>query len=88
MMPTLVFPPATPLTCQVTAVFVVLLAVAVKDCVLPVWTLAVAGPTDAATGGGAVAVMVTCAEPERVGSATDTAVIVTVADEGTVAGAV
>ena len=87
-MPTVLFPPATPLTCQVTAVFVVLLTVAVKDCVLPVWTLAVAGPTDTATGGGAVAVMVTCAEPERVGSATDTAVIVTVADEGTVAGAV
>ena len=40
MVPTLVFPPATLLTCQVTAVLVVLVTVAVKDCVPPVWTLA------------------------------------------------
>jgi hypothetical protein len=31
--------------------------------------------------------MVTCAEPDRVGSATDTAVTVTVAGDGTVDGA-
>jgi len=37
-------------------------------------------------GGGAV--MVTSAEPDRVGSATDTAMTVTVAGDGTVAGAV
>jgi len=35
-----------PFTCQVTALLVVLLTVAVKDCVPPVWTLAVAGVTD------------------------------------------
>jgi len=34
-----------------------------------------------------VGVTVACAEPERVGSATDTAVTVTVAGEGTIAGA-
>ena len=34
-----------------------------------------------------VGVTVACAEPERVGSVTDTAVTVTVAGEGTIAGA-
>ena len=87
-MPTVLFPPMIPLTCQVTAVLVVLLTVAVKDWVLPVWTLAVPGVTETLIGGGAAAVMVTCAEPERVGSATDTAFTVTVAGDGTAAGAV
>src|SRR5437868_7120697 len=45
-MPTPLFPPVTPLTCQVTAVLVVLVTVAVKDRVPPTWTLAVAGLTD------------------------------------------
>jgi hypothetical protein len=54
----------------------------------PVWTFAVTGMTATLTGGGAAALMVTCAEPERVGSAADAAVTVTVAGNGTVDGAV
>jgi len=77
-----------PLTRQVTALLVVLVTVAVKVCVPPVWALAAAGATDTVTGVGAVAVMVTWADPERVGSASDTAVTVTIAGDGTVAGAV
>ena len=87
IVPTVVFPPVIPLTCQVTCVLVVLMTVAVNARVLPVWTLAVGGVTDTLTGRGG-AVMLTCAEPERVGSATDTAVTATVDGEGTVAGAV
>src|SRR5437879_1500166 len=52
MVPTLVFPPVMPFTCQVTAVLVVLVTVAMKDCVPPVWTLAVAGVTDTSIGAG------------------------------------
>src|SRR2546427_11027676 len=52
MVPPLVFPPVMPFTCQVTAVLVVLVTVAVKVCVPPVWTLAAAGVTDTSIGAG------------------------------------
>src|SRR5207253_10753556 len=52
IVPTLVFPPAMPLTCQVTALLAVLVIVAVKVCVPPVWTLAAAGVTDTSIGAG------------------------------------
>src|SRR5882724_8538501 len=51
-MPTLLFPPATPLTCQITALLVVLVTVAVKVCVPPAWTLGAAGVTDTSIGAG------------------------------------
>jgi hypothetical protein len=63
-----------------------LVTVALKVCEAPVWRLAVPGATDTPTGAGA-AVMVTCAAPDWVGSATDTAVTVTVAGDGTTDGA-
>src|ERR1700685_1675802 len=45
MVPAEVFPPVTPLTCQVTALSLVLLTVAVNCCCEPSCTLAVAGET-------------------------------------------
>src|SRR5204863_109664 len=86
IVPTVALPPVTPLTCQVTAVLLVFCTVAVNCCVPPT-------PTDADTGEivtrtTAAGVMVTCAEPDFVGSAWDTAATVTVAGFGTTAGAV
>src|SRR3954463_2375706 len=49
-MPTVEFPPATPLTLQVTAIFDVLVTAAMKVCIAPVCTVAVAGVTVTATG--------------------------------------
>ena len=77
-------PPLTPLTCQVTAVFVVPVTVAVNCCVVKIGTEVGLGVmvtvTDCAT--------VTMAEPEAAGFATETAVTVTVAGLGMVLGAV
>src|SRR5207237_10140378 len=83
--PTLVFPPATPLTCQVTALLAVLVTVAVKVCVPPVWTLAAAGATDTVTDRGGAG-MNSCDAPMRYGVATVNAVTVTIAEDATVAG--
>jgi len=75
-----------PLTAQVTVVLVVFVTVAVNDCVPPdAGTVALVGVTVMPTGGAGV--MVTCADPERVGSSTDVALTVTVAGVGTVKGA-
>jgi hypothetical protein len=82
-MPNVELPPAIALTCHVTPVFVVLETEATNDCVAPVATLALPGNTATAT-----CAIVTCAVPERVGSAADTAVTVTVAGDGIFAGAV
>ena len=84
-MPTVALPPLTPFTCQVTAVLLVLLTVAVNAWGVATCTLAVGGATVTVIGGG---VTVTVADPDLVGSATDTAVTVTVAGDGTFAGAV
>jgi hypothetical protein len=83
--PTAALPPVRPLTCQVTAVLVVLLTATVIACVpIPAWTFALAGDTDTVMG----AVIVTVAEADRVGSEAETAVTVTLAGDGTLAGAV
>jgi len=50
IMPTVELPPATSLTLQVTAIFEVLVTAAVKVCIAPVCTVAVAGVTVTATG--------------------------------------
>src|SRR4030088_910460 len=52
MMATLLFPPASPLTSQFSALLVVLVTVAAKVCVPPAWTLAAAGVTDTSIGAG------------------------------------
>jgi hypothetical protein len=83
--PTDELPPGTPLTCQVTLVLLVLLTATVSASVpTPACTLALAGETVTATDD----VTVSVADPDRIGSCADTAVIVTVAGAGTVAGAV
>jgi hypothetical protein len=85
IVPTVELPPVTPLTCQVTAVFDELATVAVKAWEpLPAVTAAVPGVTETEIAG----TRVTCAEPDLLVSAADTAVTVTVAGEGTMAGAV
>ena len=84
--PTVAFPPATPFTCQFTAVFEVFATVAANCCVAPTATEAVAGLTVTVTGGGAVTV--TAAVPVLLLSAFETAATVTVAGAGTDAGAV
>jgi hypothetical protein len=88
IIPVVAFPPVTPFTCQVTAVLVVFCTVAVKACDAPVATLAVPGEIEILTGGEAAAVMVTMAEADSLPSACATAVTVTAAGLGTVAGAV
>ena len=50
-MPTVEFPPGTPLTLQVTAVLLVPVTVAVNCCVAPAWTEAEPGETVIATEG-------------------------------------
>jgi hypothetical protein len=52
MVPTVELPPEMPLTLHVTAVFVVLITVAVKSCVPPTGTDAAAGSTLTAPAGG------------------------------------
>jgi hypothetical protein len=84
MVPTVEFPPATPFTCHVTAVFDVLPTVAVNVCEPETVTVALAGLTETVIMG----VTVTCAEADFVVSAADTAVTVTVAGDGAAAGAV
>ena len=84
IIPTVELPPATSLTNQLTAIFEDPVTVAMKVCVMPVCTLALAGVIDTATG----AAMVTCAEADFVVSAAEVAVTVTVAGEGTELGAV
>jgi hypothetical protein len=68
IVPVLALPPATPFTCQVTAVLLVFFTVAAKVCVLAATTLAVAGETETVTeAGGGVAlapVIFTVAEAE------------------------
>ena len=77
-------PPTTPFTLQVTAVLVVFVTVAVSCWVVPVTSVTLNGLTLTATGGATV----TEAEADLVVSATLVAVTVTVAGEGTAAGAV
>src|SRR5256885_5113542 len=72
MVPTVALPPLTLLTCQVTAVFCAFVTVAVKACVPPVGTFAVVVATLTPTGGGGD-VIVTWAEPLRVGSWSESA---------------
>src|SRR5438045_123632 len=86
IVPPVALPPLTPLTCQVTAVLLVFCTVAVNCCVPPAPTVADTG--EIVTRTTAAGVMVTCAEPDFVGSAWDTAVTVIVAGFGTTAGAV
>jgi len=73
-----------PFTLQVTVDEVAPETVAVKTCAPPVGTLAVGGATDTAM---LICVSVTAAEPLACGSAWLTAVTVTVAGSGIVAGA-
>jgi hypothetical protein len=86
IVPTVAFPPATPFTDHVTAVFAVFVTVAVNCCVAPTATLGAAGATVTPIAGGAATV--TVAVPDFVLSACETAVTVTVAGAGTDAGAV
>jgi len=89
IVPVVALPPVTPFTCQVTAVLLVFSTVAVKACDAAVATLAVPGEIEILTvGGAAAAVMVTMAEADVLPSACATAVTVTAAGLGTVAGAV
>ena len=75
-----------PLTVQVTDVFVLPVTVAENCCCPPVLTWAVNGDTD--TDIDAAASMITDAEADFVGSATEVAVTVASAGSGTTAGAV
>jgi hypothetical protein len=87
MVPTVASPPALPLTDHVTEVVAVFVTVAVNVCVPPdAGTLAVVGVTVTLIGGAWV--IVTWADPERVGSSADVALTVTVAGVGTARGAV
>jgi hypothetical protein len=84
IVPAVVLPPVMPLTCQVTAMFVELATVA--DIIWDEETVTVAPPGLTATV--ITGATVTCAEALLVVSAAETAVTVTVAGEGTAAGAV
>ena len=77
-------PPATPLTLQFTDILELPATAAVNICVIPAVTFAVPGVTDTVIG----AVTVTVAEADLVVSATDVALMVTAAGDGTVDGAV
>src|SRR5580765_6160854 len=85
MVPTVASPPALPLTDHVTVVLVVFTTAAVNVCVLAAGTLAVVGVTVTLTGGACV--IVTWADPERVGSSAEVALTATVAGVGTARGA-
>ena len=87
MVPTVELPPTMPFTLQVTAWLVVRITWAVNCCVLPRGRLRFRGNTVTNTPLGG-ALTVTAAEPDWVGSATLMALTVTLADEGTVVGAV
>jgi hypothetical protein len=84
IVPRLAFPPVTPLTSQVIAVPGAIQNDAVKFCVCPSPTLAVAGEIEFALG----QMTVTLALPDLVPSATLVAVTLTVAGEGGSSGAV
>ena len=86
IVPTVEFPPATPLTCQVTAVLDPALATMALNCWVPVAasTTTAPGSTDTATGG----VIVTPAKPVLVGSATETATTDTVGEDDRLTGGV
>lgn len=84
IIPTDELPPATPLTLQFTAVLASPVTAAANICVIPAVTFAVPGVTDTATK----AATVTVAEADLVESAADVALMVTVAGDGTVDGAV
>ncbi len=81
-----VFPPVTPLTCQVTAVLGCPLMLAENCCVVKTSTVAALG--DTATVEFDWLVTVTMAEPDLDVSALEVAVTMTWAGEGTVRGAV
>jgi hypothetical protein len=85
IVPNAELPPAIPFTFQLTVVFDVLLTVAEKAWLAPTATVAFGGATATVIAGGAVIVSVD--DAERAGSATELAVTVTVAGDGTVAGA-
>jgi hypothetical protein len=84
IVPTVLLPPAVPLTLHVTAVLELPLTVAVNCCVCPTRTDMVVGETLTETP--CVTVAVACAD--LVESAALVAVIVTLPPEGTAAGAV
>ena len=85
IVPTEIFPPAMPFTCQVTAVLEAFATEAANICDPDAaTTVAFEGLTDTVIIGETV----TCAEAVLVVSAPDTAVTVTVAGDGTAAGAV
>ena len=86
IVPTVAFPPITPFTCQVTAVLLVFVTVAVNCCVRLMATLTDFGATVTLIPGATN--IVTVADPDLVESATETAVIVTAAGLGATAGAV
>jgi hypothetical protein len=86
-----IVPQATPVhpapeSVQVTALLVVPVTVAVNCCCAPVITDAVVGEMVTLTADADW--MTTVADADLVGSATDVAVTITIADRGTVAGAV
>ena len=83
MVPTVLLPPAMPLTCHVTVLVSELSTVATKVVVWPMPTMAVRGAM-LTTGG----VIVTVALAVSAGFATDRAVMVTVVGDGIAAGAV
>jgi hypothetical protein len=85
MVPTVLLPPATPLTFHVTVVLPVLPTVAVKTCVpVPGSNNTAEGSTLTATGG----VIVTPMKPLAAGLAAETAVTVTTGLVGTFVGGV
>ncbi len=84
-MPRVALPPAMPLTLQVTPEEAMPEMVTVKTCAPPVGTLALGGATDTAM---LLCNSVIAADPLACGSAWLTAVTVTVAGLGNVAGAV
>src|SRR5262249_36302711 len=86
IVPTVVLPPLLPFTNQLTAVFVVLVIVALNCCVFPTCRLVLVGKTEIDTEGGA-GVIETLALAVTVDSTALCAVTVT-AQGGTTAGAV
>jgi len=85
----MLFPPAMPLTFHVTLVLLVLVTVAVNCCLWEIRTVADAGEIFTEMGGGGAGfVMVTTALPTAAGTALLVACTVTVAGDGTTAGAV
>ena len=87
MVPVMLLPPVTPFTFQATAVLEVFSTVALNWRVLPRMTVAAVGEIVMVTGGGGFT-MVTVALPMAAGSAVLVAWMVTVAGDGTAAGAV